>query len=688
MIFLRLFFLMTFLSLFSAVFGQKEVAFSHFSKHDIPFLATQAFDDQDYLVWSLDYEAYQEAINDKAHLTIRYKTPKDINWTIVDSVSVHATKFRLQLPSTNDTYAIQIGITENGNTVYREAIAYTNRDNWGIFQWLKLIGALGLLIYGMKVLSDSTQQLSGSKLRNLLESLTSNSFKSILTGLGITALIQASAITVIMTSSFTSAGLISLRQAAGVIMGANIGTTIKGWLISMLGFDLNLYQYALILFALSFPFLFLNKSNFRSIGNLIIGLALLLLGLDFIKNTVPSLTTETPWVNFFMNYQDIPVLTTLLFVALGIVISFIIQSSSAALILSMALISNGVLSFEAGVAMILGENIGTTFTCEIAAMIGNTNAKRTVRIHTLFNLIGNLWAILALPVLMEIIAHSMVYLGWGNPITDSSNAGAIGLAFFHTLFNVVNTLLLVGFIPQLIDLAKSTVRKKHTQKKQTDLQFIGSGLVSNPALSLSEARKSIYKLANTTLNMSHLASQLVTEKDSKVQELKINQLQKLEDESDAQEKSILRYLNSISEGELSPATAKQIHILSVVAHDFERIGDTYDRIGKILHKRLNDKIWLTPNQRSNILSLFNEVNKGFELLMENIQTDKINLQEAIRIEDSINSLRNRFRKEYFQALDESDQNIKGGLLYSELFTLLEKIGDHILKITHHAKDLG
>lgn len=669
-------------------FGQTSTSFRHFSKHDIPFLSTQVIDNQDYLIWSLDYEAYQEALTANAHLNIRYKSTKDLNWQVIDSIPIQSTKFLLNLPPTSDNYYLQIGISEDNHVEYREAIKYSNTNSWGIFQWLKLIGAMGLLIYGMKILSDSTQQLSGSKLRNLLGSLTANPLKSILTGLGITALIQASAVTVIMTSSFTSAGLISLRQAAGVIMGANIGTTIKGWLISMLGFDLNLYQYALVLFALSFPFLFLNKSNFRSIGNLIIGLALLILGLDFIKNSVPDLTMDTPWVNFFMNYQDIPVLTTLLFVGLGIIISFFIQSSSAALILSMALISNGVLSFEAGIAMILGENIGTTFTCEIAAMIGNTNAKRTVRIHTLFNLIGNVWAILALPVLIDIIAYSMDYLGWGNPVTDSANAGAVGLAFFHTLFNVVNTILLVGFIPQLIDLAKKTVRNRNIQKKQTDLQFIGSGLVSNPALSFSEARKSIYKLANTTLNMSHLASQLVTEKDLESQKIKIEQLQKLEDESDAQEKSILRYLNSISEGELSPNTAKQIHILSVVAHDFERIGDTYDRIGKILHKRLNDKIWLTPTQRSNILSLFNEVNKGFELLMENIQTDQVNVQEAIRIEESINSLRNRFRKEYFKALEESDQNIKGGLLYSELFTLLEKIGDHILKITHHVKDLG
>ena len=187
--------------------------------------------------------------------------------------------------------------------------------------------------------------------------------------------------------------------------------------------------------------------------------------------------------------------------------------------------------------------------------------------------------------------------------------------------------------------------------------------------------------------MSHLASQLLTEKDIELQKKKWKQLQKLEDQSDEQEKAILRYLNSISEGELTPETARQIHILSVVAHDFERIGDTYERLGKALQRKQDDKIWMNPHQRANILSLFNEVNKGFELLIENLQSNHVNVQEAIKIEDSINGLRNRFRKEYFESLEDSDHNIKGGMLYSELFTSLEKVGDHILKITNHVKDI-
>ncbi len=665
----------------------KSIANPSFSRHDFTYFNIDKTEQGDYLIWALEYEAYEEALNQKASIVVRYKTIADSYWNILDTLPIDQTKLLLEIPVNKEEYYIQIGITNAKNSVYTEAIKYENDSNWGLLQWLKLLGSMGLLLYGMKILSDSTQQLSGTRLRNFMESLTANPFKSILTGLGITALIQASAVTVIMTSSFTGAGLISLRQAAGVIMGANIGTTIKGWLISIVGWDLNLYQYSLVLLALSLPFLFLNKTNFRSIGQLFIGLALLLLGLDFIKNTVPSLTTETPWVQFFVDYQDIPIISTLLFVALGIVITFIVQSSSAALILTMALISNGVLSFEMGVAMILGENIGTTFTSEIAATIGNVNAKRTVRIHTLFNIIGVLWAIFALPMLIEIIAYSMDYFHLGNPVTHPSENGAIGLAYFHCLFNIINTFLLVGFIPQLIDLAKKTVRTKHS-KKQNELRFMGSGLVSNPALSFSEARKYILKIANTTLHMSHLASQLVTEKEIEVQKKKLNHLQKLENESDQQEKAILKYLNSISEGELTAQTAKQIHILSVVAHDFERIGDTYERIGKALQRKQDDKIWINPSQRSNILSLFNEVNKGFELLIENLQSSNVNIQDAIKIEESINMLRNRFRKEYFQTLEENDHNIKGGLLYSDLFTSLEKIGDHILKITHHIKDLN
>lgn len=664
-----------------------EVTSKSFSRHDFTNVILEQQENKALLKWNLDYNAYQVAQEKDAHIILRYKTTSSTSWHYLDTLSIGTNRYELQLPTSKEAYLLQVGILTEKEAIYHEAITYQSYHSWGIMQWLKLIGAMGLLIYGMKTLSDSTQQLSGSRLRNIMESLTSNPLKSLLTGLGITALIQASAVTVIMTSSFTSAGLITLKQAAGVIMGANIGTTVKGWLISLVGWDMNFTQYALIMFAFSVPFLFISKINLKPIGSLLIGLALLILGLDFIKNSVPDVTTETPWVQFFIGYQDIPFVSTVLFVALGMIITFFVQSSSAALILTMALISNGVLSFEMGVAMILGENIGTTFTSEIAAMIGNVNAKRAVRIHTLFNVIGVIWAIIALPVLIDIVAYTMDYVGWGNPVQEAAESGAIGLAFFHSLFNVVNSLLLIGFIPQLKDLAQKTIRSKHN-KKQTELQFIGAGLVSNPALSFSEAKTYILKIAHTTLHMSHLASQLVTEKDVEIQKNKLKQLQKLEDQSDNQEQSILRYLNSISEGELTPHTAKQIHILSVVAHDFERIGDTYERIGKALQRKQEDKIWINPNQRSNILSLFNEVNKGFELLIENLQSDDVDVQEAIKIEESINSLRNRFRKEYFKTLDDSDHNIKGGLLYSDLFTSLEKIGDHIIKITYHAKDLN
>ncbi len=311
-------------------------------------------------------------------------------------------------------------------------------------------------------MSEGLQQAAGSRLRNLLGSITSNRVKGVLTGFGITSIVQSSSVTTVMTVSFVNAGLMTLVQSAGVMMGANIGTTITGWLINLFGFKISIASYALVLIGLGAPFLFMGKKKMKAWASAIIGFSLLFLGLEFLKDAVPPMGEDSALVQFFVNYKDIPFISTIIFVLFGTLITLIIQSSSAAMALTMTLVAGGIIPFDVAAAMILGENIGTTVTAELASSVGNVHAKRSARIHSMFNIIGVCWAILVFPFFLQGIAWGMNYFGAGDPFTDTEVSANTGLAIFHTAFNTINVLILIWFVPQLVRLAERT--GKHLDK--------------------------------------------------------------------------------------------------------------------------------------------------------------------------------------------------------------------------------
>jgi len=317
------------------------------------------------------------------------------------------------------------------------------------FDFLIIIGALGFFIYGMKVMSDGIQKVAGSKMRNILSSMTSNRFLGITTGFLITALLQSSSATTVMTVSFVNAGLLSLVESIGVIMGANIGTTITAWLISILGFKIKISTIALPIIAVGFPLMFSKKSNIKAWAEVLIGFALLFMGLDELKHAVPDLKQNPGFLSFLADYADKGYFSTIIFIGVGTILTLVVQSSSAAMALTLVMCFEGYIPFELAAAMVLGENIGTTITANLAALVANVHAKRAARAHFIFNVFGVIWMIIAFPFVIELIDQYMtIYMGMSplNP-EDKSATVPLGLSIFHTTFNIFNVLLLVGFVP-------------------------------------------------------------------------------------------------------------------------------------------------------------------------------------------------------------------------------------------------
>jgi phosphate:Na+ symporter len=645
--------------------------------------------------WSIDYNFIDSLrsqgylIEIKYNTELRAKKEKDgyenSDWTEIRNIPLNSTTYEIADVEGGEKYVYKVGIyNKQGQSVFSEKGSVETERGWGLFKFLVLIGALGMFIYGMKVMSEGLQQAAGSKLRNLLGSITSNRVKGVLTGFGITSIVQSSSVTTVMTVSFVNAGLMTLTQSAGVMMGANIGTTITGWLINLFGFKVSISAYALVFIAIGFPFMFFGKAKMKAWASAIIGFSLLFMGLSELKDAVPALSEDSALVQFFINYKDIPVLSTLLFVFLGTLVTIIIQSSSAAMALTMTLVAGGVVPFEVAAAMILGENIGTTITAELASMVGNVHAKRSARIHSMFNIIGVTWAVITFPLLIGAITWFMNYFNFGDPINNPKESANTGLAIFHTLFNFLNVILLIGFVPQLVNLATRTVKSRGAADEVFHLDYIGTGIMSTPELSLLEAKKEIAKFGELTSRMSNFTRELLYEKNAKKSKIILEKIAKYEDITDRVEIEVANYLNKISEGGLSVETASRIRGMNSIVSDLERIGDIFYQMSKSIERKDEQKIWFTPEQRNSIGEMFTLVDQAFKLMVENLKAHHggVLLDPAKLAEQRINEKRDELKNEYLESItDNQDHNMKGGLIYNDLFSSLEKVGDHIINVS-------
>jgi len=558
-----------------------------------------------------------------------------------------------------------------------------------IGQVLTILGALAFFIFGMKMMSDGIQRAAGSQLRNILRNMTRNRYLGVFTGFLITALVQSSSATTVMTVSFVNAGLLTLVESAGVMMGANIGTTVTAWIISIFGLEVSLGAYSIPIFAIALPMTFSSRGNLKYWGEFLMGFAILFLGLSELKAAVPTLDENSQLVMWLSKYGSYGFASTVFFVFVGALVTVIVQSSSAAMAVTLLFCYKGWIDVEVGAAMVLGENIGTTITAELASLVGNTNAKRSARIHSMFNIIGVTWMVILLPYVLDLISDfvtnfSDVFEGSVDAEkaeTQDQILDTYKLAAFHTVFNIMNVLLMLPFVSWLVKMAIKTVPEKDGGD-ETSLKFIGTQS-RTPELAIEELQKETEYFGAMISKMSGFSRTLINSVKSKEQKKMLKKLKKYEKNSDQMEIDITEYVTKLSNQEITKGTSIKMRTILNVCNDLERIADIYFQISKTMEQKYEDSIYFLPEQRTNINKMIDKIDEAFAVMIKNLSTpfDKVTIDDAKRIEKEINALRDEFRDENLNKLGQEDYNVKSAMIYNNVFSSLERVGDHIINVT-------
>ena len=566
-----------------------------------------------------------------------------------------------------------------------------------ILQVLTLLGALGMFLYGMNLMSSGLQKAAGEKLRGFLSSMTSNPLKGALTGLGITTVIQSSSATTVMVVSFVNAGLLSLTQAISVIMGANIGTTVTAWLVSWLGFKADISVLAVPLMLLGFLFSNSKKDKRKNIGELIVGFSLLFLGLSFMKGAVPDLR-ETPEVlSFVTTWSEYGFGSVLLFLAFGTVLTLVLQSSSATMAITLIMLSMGWIPFAMACAMVLGENIGTTITANIAASVGNTQAKRAALSHTFFNLFGVIWALIFFGPFLQLVGKiTEVLFGLPNPasdgfvVTDSASpegaAALYGLSMLHTMFNLINTLVLVWFTRYMAKVVSWIIKAPENQEKEIfRLKYISAGHLATPELSVEQAFDEIIHFAQISKNGTAYAQSAVNEQNAEQFEMLRGKLVKYEEISDRIEYEIATFLNGVSADEVSESTSIKIKAMYKIIGELESLGDSGNTIGRILSRKNMHNKEFDPETINNLNTMANAVATAYDVMIGNLiaahKGELENIINAYSAEEQINVIRNDFRDKVVSEIDNGDKNYLTSVYSMDIMNEYERMGDFMINIS-------
>lgn len=554
---------------------------------------------------------------------------------------------------------------------------------FGIGSVIQILGALAFFIYGMKMMSEGVQRAAGTQLRNILRNMTKNRYLGVFTGFLITALVQSSSATTVMTVSFVNAGLLSLIESAGVMMGANIGTTITGWLVSVLGFKVKLSAYSIPLFAIGVPMLFSSRGKVKYWGEFIVGFAILFLGLSALKGAVPDIKHNPEILSWLEGFSNNGILSRLFFVLVGTVLTIVVQSSSAAMAITLTMCAQGWLPFDISAAMILGENIGTTITAELASLVGNTAAKRSARIHSLFNVIGVTWMVIALPFFLPLMSSMLVdWFGFQDPY--SAGGMALGLSAFHTSFNAINVLIMLAFVPWLVKVATKTVKEKVDEDEvNSKLQFISSAAVT-PELATIELQKETAHFGQVTSRLNGYLENLLNTTDEKLRRKWYKKLRKYEEITDNMEIEITEYITNLADKEITQVTSIRLRTYMNIANDLERIGDIYYQMAKTIENKNERKIYFLPEQREQLGRMIGLVDNAFKQMIVNLSVgdyDQVTKANARQCEDEINSLRNELRNENLDKLGTDSYNVEAAMIYNNIFSSLERVGDHIINVT-------
>ena len=602
--------------------------------------------------------------------------------------------------------------------------------SYSLLDFLGLLGAVGLFLYGMKVMSEGLQKAAGDRLRNILSAMTRNRFTGTVTGFFITALIQSSSASTVMVVSFVNDGLMTLAQSMAVIMGANVGTTFTAWIIALFGFKVDISAFALPLIGLAVPLLFSSKSKTKSIGEFTIGFAFLFMGLDMISNYVPDLQSNPEMFAFLQKYASMGFGSVLIFTLVGLLVTMIIQSSAATFAITLIMCSKGWIDFPLACALVLGSNIGTTITPLLASMSGNVAAKRTAMGHLLFNLLGTVWVLAVFYPFVDLNSWITEEIGQGNPcalyqyVSDlkatnpdiydrlyanslPTNDGVIlhhramiaqlqvsvsfGLSIFHTVFNLINLSIMIWLTKVYVKIVELLVPAKHAGDDEFQLKFISGGILSASELNISQAEKEIHVFAERVARMLPMARDLVTKKDGSDEFNKVySRLEKYEEISDRMEIEIANYLNRCAEGRLSNQSKRRIAAMLSIDSEIESIADCALGVGKILLRKQQSNVDFNEEIYKNIDTMFDYVGRATDNMMKllsNLEHQQENtIITSYNCEREINNLRNILRSNNISNINEHHYEYQSGIYYMDIISTLEKLGDYIINVVDIVKE--
>ncbi len=596
--------------------------------------------------------------------------------------------------------------------------------NFGLLEILTLIGSVGMFLYGMKLMSEGLQKAAGNKLRDILALMTNNKFIGALTGIFITALVQSSSATTTMIVSFVNAGLISLQQSMAVIFGANVGTTLTAWIISIFGFKVNISAFAIPLFAFGVPLLFMKKSVYANWGEFLIGFALLFLGLDYLNSSVPDLQANPAVFDALRRWSDMGFGSVLVFALVGMVLTMIVQASSATFAIALIMCSKGWITFDLAAALVLGGNIGTCITPILASVSGNVMAKRAAAGHLMFNLLGSVWALALYGPYMKLISAITTactgdpnalynFAAAADPATvmalndgrlDTSvpeNAAlaasfgamqyhvSFGLSMFHTVFNLINICVMIWFTKFYVNAVTFLIPSRKNDETRTEddgrphLEFISGGLMSTSELSILQAHKEIVLMSDRTYRMHEMIGRMFTETDKDEFMSLFLRVQKYENISDNMEVEIASYLSRVADGRLSDESKHSIQAKLREISEIESIGDSYYNMARILLRRNENRIEFTRSMNENFTAMFNLVRTAYDqmaLILKDNGQHIGDLKMTLNTEQDINSLRNDLKERNIIDLNEGKYEYATGSVYMDLIVECEKIGDYVVNV--------
>ena len=552
-----------------------------------------------------------------------------------------------------------------------------------IINIFSLVGSLALFLFGMKTMSEGLEKFAGDRLRSILAAMTKNRVMGVLTGILITALIQSSSATTVMVVSFVNAGLMTLAQSIGVIMGANIGTTVTAWIISAVGFKVDIAAFSIPLLAIGMPLIFSGKGNRKSFGEFIFGFSFLFMGLSFLQDVATGMGIGDMVAGILAHVPQDSFFTILLFIVVGALVTMIVQSSSAAMAITLMLFGMNIpgFGFEEAAALAMGQNIGTTITAFMASLTANTQARRAALAHMFFNVFGVVaFLIVFYPACDAVSWFVDNVLGGGNDLYK--------LSTFHTAFNIINTLLLIGFIHQ-IEMLVCKVLPMKDQDEDYRLKFISGGLLSTAELSIMEAQKEIQNFAERCHRMFGFVSDLMQTADEAVFNKTFSRIEKYENITDSMEMEIAAYLNKVSEGRLSDASKTQIQKMLRQISELESIGDSVYNLGRTLNRhRQNCHDAFTPEQKQHMETMLGLVDGALVEMQKRIAVPVSRPTTSYNIEHEINNYRTQLKNQNLHDVNSGLYSYQLGVFYIDFISECEKLGDYVMNVVQAGKGLS